>query len=66
VLDLVGDGPPRRDEIDELLVVARYLFGPAREPRRVWRADGPFASPLPALPRYTPVGVGPGGRDPRR
>jgi DNA polymerase-3 subunit epsilon len=49
------DAPPGRDEIDELLVVARYLFGPARGRRLVHRADGLLASALPALPRYTPA-----------
>ena len=49
------DTPPGRDEIDELLVVARFLYGPARSARTVRRADGVFASDLPALPRYEPA-----------
>jgi hypothetical protein len=49
------DWPVRRDEIDELLVVARWLFGPARGLRRVQRVDGTLASVFPALPRYAPT-----------
>jgi DNA polymerase-3 subunit epsilon len=47
--------PPERAEIDELLVVARYLFGPAGGTRLLLHADGLLASPLPALPRYAPA-----------
>jgi DNA polymerase-3 subunit epsilon len=46
---------PRRDEIDELLVVARFLFGRSRSARTIRRVDGVLASVLPALPTYTPV-----------
>jgi DNA polymerase-3 subunit epsilon len=46
--------PPRRDEIDELLVVARYLFGPSRGGRVVREAGGLLASSIPPLPRYIP------------
>jgi DNA polymerase-3 subunit epsilon len=60
-LPLDPAAPPGRDEIDELLVVARYLFGPAQGTRRVGRADGPLASPLPALPRYAPAATSPVG-----
>ncbi|MBM3660537.1 MAG: DEDD exonuclease domain-containing protein [Actinobacteria bacterium] len=49
------EAPPARDEIDELLVVARFLFGPPRGARTVRRADGLLASVLPALPRYDPA-----------
>ncbi|MFM8303994.1 MAG: DEDD exonuclease domain-containing protein [Actinomycetota bacterium] len=48
-------GPPQRDEIDELLVVARFLFGRSRDDRLVHRADGVLASALPAVPRYAPT-----------
>jgi DNA polymerase-3 subunit epsilon len=58
----VAATPPRREEVDELLVVARYLFGPTREARLVQRADGLLASALPALPRYVPVGPAAGVR----
>lgn len=44
--------PPGRDEVDELLVVARWLLGPSRNARRVRRVDGTLASQLPAIPRY--------------
>ncbi|MFA5883241.1 MAG: DEDD exonuclease domain-containing protein [Acidimicrobiia bacterium] len=47
--------PAGKDEIDELLVVARFLFGTPRGPRLVHRADGLLASTLPALPRYAPA-----------
>ena len=43
---------PGRDEVDELLVVARWLLGPSRDARRVRRVDGTLASQLPAIPRY--------------
>jgi len=46
---------PARHEIDELLVVARWLFGKPRATRRVQRVDGVLASVLPALPSYAPV-----------
>jgi DNA polymerase-3 subunit epsilon len=46
---------PERHEIDELLVVARWLFGPPRHARRIRRVDGVLASMLPALPSYAPV-----------
>ena len=46
---------PARNEIDELLVVARWLFGTPRAQRRVQRVDGVLASVLPALPSYAPV-----------
>jgi DNA polymerase-3 subunit epsilon len=51
--------PPGRDEIDELLVVARYLFGRPRGSRLVHRAEGLLASAFPALPRYTPAPIVP-------
>jgi DNA polymerase-3 subunit epsilon len=47
--------PPQRDEIDELLVVARWLFGTSRGARRIRRVDGTLASSLPALPSYVPA-----------
>jgi DNA polymerase-3 subunit epsilon len=46
---------PARDEIDELLVVARWLLGTPRAARRVQRVDGVLASVLPALPSYAPM-----------
>jgi DNA polymerase-3 subunit epsilon len=46
---------PGRHEIDELLVVARWLFGRPRSARRVRRVDGVLASVLPALPSYAPA-----------
>ena len=49
------DAPAAKDEIDELLVVARFLFGTPRGTRLVHRADGLLASALPALPRYAPA-----------
>jgi DNA polymerase-3 subunit epsilon len=49
------DRAPARDEIDELLVVARWLFGKPRAARRLQRVDGVLASALPALPSYAPV-----------
>jgi hypothetical protein len=48
-------GAPRRDEIDELLVVARFLFARSRAARTIRRVDGVLASVLPALPNYAPV-----------
>jgi DNA polymerase-3 subunit epsilon len=56
VLPLVDAArPPARHEIDELLAVARFLFGPPRSSRLVRRADGLLASTFPALPRYAPA-----------
>ena len=49
--------PAGKEEIDELLVVARFLFGTPRGTRLVHRADGLLASALPPLPRYAPVGT---------
>jgi len=46
---------PRRDEIDELLVVARFLFARSRAARTIRRVDGVLASALPALPSYAPA-----------
>ncbi len=54
--------PAGKDEIDELLVVARFLFGTPRGPRLVHRADGLLASALPALPRYAPASPAAAGR----
>lgn len=50
--------PVRRDEIDELLVVARFLLGPARGTRLIHDARGLLASALPPLPRYEPADRG--------
>ena len=43
------------DEIDELLVVARFLFARSRAARTIRRVDGVLASALPALPSYAPA-----------
>ena len=43
--------PPARDEIDELLVVARHL-GKAAASLRLERAAGTYASALPRVPSY--------------
>jgi len=47
-----ADRPVGRDEIDELLVVARWLLGTPRGARHLLEVDGTLASVLPPLPRY--------------
>ena len=47
--------PPARQEIDELLVVARWLLSAPRDARRIHEVDGTLASVYPALPRYAPA-----------
>ncbi len=47
--------PPACDEIDELLIVARFVEREARR-WRVSRVDGPFAWRLPRVRSYEPVG----------
>lgn len=49
----IDDRPPPRELFDELLVVARWLDHDATD-FRLRAADGPLASPLPALSRYEP------------
>ncbi len=46
--------PPARDEIDELLVVARHLDAHARR-LRLAEVEGTFASPRVSVPSYEPV-----------
>lgn len=50
-------GPPARDEIDELLVVGRWIEQTAANVRLVG-TDGVLASALPGLPRYEPARAG--------
>ena len=50
-------GPVGRAEVDEVLVVGRWLEERARAGRlRLLHAEGELASPLPALPTYEPRG----------
>ncbi len=50
-------GPAARDEIDELLLVARWLESSANR-LRIVAVDGVFASMLPAVPAYEPARAG--------
>jgi DNA polymerase-3 subunit epsilon len=57
--------PPRRDEIDELLLTARWLAREGgRRDVRLLTSSGVWASPVPALPVYD-VGRRPAGRPAR-
>jgi DNA polymerase-3 subunit epsilon len=47
------DAPPGRHEIDELLVIARFLFGV--DDARVVRGTAALTASSPRLPRYTPT-----------
>ncbi len=55
--DLTGDdGPPRRDEIDEILLLARWLVRASAERRvRLLEVTGRFESPAVRLPSYEPA-----------
>jgi DNA polymerase-3 subunit epsilon len=48
------DLPPGRHELDELIIVDRWLAASARR-LRVDVASGPYASPMPRVPSFEPV-----------